>query len=179
MGVDPAKLEPRSLTLEAKLEDFDCGDSDLNEFLLRDALTYQEQYLAKTTLLYLEDKLVGYYTLACDAIRLDVSEKNFFHRRKQIKSYPAIKIARIAFVKECQNKGCGSLVLEVVKGFVHKINKEGAGCRFITVDAYSERKDFYLKRGFKVNVHKDYKESAHPSLRLDVWSWRNEPNKKV
>ena len=125
MVIDPVNLEPRPLTLESNLEGFDCGDADLNGFLVQDALTYQDQYLAQTTLLYLKDRLVGYYTLACDSIRLDLSEKTLFQERKQIYSYPAIKIARIAFIKECQKQGCGSLILDVVKGFINKINKPG------------------------------------------------------
>lgn len=169
-----ADLEPRILTPKANLKSFDCGDSDLNDFLLNDALYYQEQYLAHTILLYYKDILVGYYTLACDAIRLDVREKSFFSKRKQIHSYPAIKIARIAFIKQYQSQGFGSFILDIVKGFVHSINKTEAGCRFITVDAYPEKVDFYLKRGFKYNIHKDYKKKNHPSLRLDVWSHFNE-----
>ncbi len=173
MHLNPADLEPRILTPESKFESFDCGDSDLNDFLLNDALYYQQQYLAHTILLYSKNILVGYYTLACDAIRLDVNEKSSFSKRKRIHSYPAIKIARIAFIKQCQNQGLGSFILDIVKGFVHRINKTGAGCRFITVDAYPDKVDFYLKRGFKYNIHKDYKKNNHPSLRLDVWSHFN------
>jgi len=175
MGLNPDNLEPHPLTPESQLEGFDCGDSDLNDFLFHDALYYQQQYLAHTTLLYFEDVLVGYYTLSCDAIRLDVGEKLFFPQRKRIHSYPAIKIARIAFIKACQKQGCGSFILNVVKGFVNKINRTGAGCRFITVDAYPDRVNFYLKRGFKYNIHKDYKKKNHPSLRLDVWGHFHSP----
>ncbi len=177
MEIDLTKLEPRPLTLESKIDNFDCGDTDLNDFLLHDALAYQEQYLAQTTILYFEDKLVGYYTLACDAIRLDIREKSLFHREKQIYSYPAIKIGRMAFIKECQRQGCGTLILSIVIGLAHRLNKQGMGCRFITVDAYPKRIDFYLKRGFKHNIHKDYQEKTHPSLRLDVWSWLYELGK--
>lgn len=178
MVIDPSKLEPRPLQLETDLKNFDCSDPDLNEFLLVDAIGYQEQYLAQTTLLYFDNKLVGYFTLACDAIRLDIRERAVFHKRKRMYSYPAIKVARMAFVKECQGQGCGTYILDVVKGLVHKLNKFGTGCRFITVDAYSDRIDFYLKRGFKYNIHEDYKEKKHPNLRLDVWSYFHSQNKK-
>jgi hypothetical protein len=78
----------------------------------------------------------------------------------------------MAFVKECQSQGCGTFVLSMVVGLVHKLNKEGIGCRFITVDAYPERIEFYLGRGFKYNIHEDYKKKVHPSLRLDIWTWK-------
>ncbi len=173
MMVDPSKLEPRKLTLESNLIGFDCGDNDLIDFLLHDALEYQENYLAHTTLLYFDGKLIGYYTLACDAIRLDVIEKKTFKKQKNIYSYPAIKLARIAFIKEYQNQGCGSFILNVIVGFVHNLNKQGSGCRFITVDAYPKSMDFYIKKGFVHNSHEVYKDKSHPSLRLDVWSYSN------
>ena len=77
----------------------------------------------------------------------------------------------MAFAKDCQNQGCGGYILEVLKGFVYKLNKNGVGCRFITVDAYPNRVKFYLDRGFKVNEHKTYRKKNHPSLRCDVWGY--------
>ncbi|OGX31815.1 MAG: hypothetical protein A3D27_00105 [Omnitrophica WOR_2 bacterium RIFCSPHIGHO2_02_FULL_46_37] len=58
MEVDPLKLEPCPLSSKSNIEGFDCGDTDLNDFLLHDALSYQKQYLAQTTLLYIVDSLV-------------------------------------------------------------------------------------------------------------------------
>ncbi|OGX31814.1 MAG: hypothetical protein A3D27_00100 [Omnitrophica WOR_2 bacterium RIFCSPHIGHO2_02_FULL_46_37] len=83
----------------------------------------------------------------------------------------------MAFLKECQGQGCGTFIISVVVGLAHKLNKQGIGCRFITVDAYPERIDFYIKRGFKHNIHKDYQTRAHPSLKLDVWNWLYESGK--
>lgn len=173
MSIDLAKLEFCPLTDKSNsaIKNFDCGDKDLNEFLIKDSLLSQELYLSNTMLVYSKGKLIGYYTLACDSIRLDKSkERKEFPERKQIQSYPAIKIARMAFIEECHNQGCGTLIISYVLGFAHRLNKRGIGCRFITVDAYPEKVDFYLKRGFKYNVHQLYKKNNHPSLRLDVWS---------
>jgi GNAT superfamily N-acetyltransferase len=118
-----------------------------------------------------DKKLIGYYTLSCDSIRLEMDEiTSTFRIGKPMSSFPAIKLARMAFTKDCQNQGCGTFIINIVRGFAHKLNKEGAGCRFITVDAYPNRVNFYLKRGFKHNVHRAYKKKNHPSLRLDVWN---------
>lgn len=171
MDINLANLEFCPLTKESTLKDFDCGDKDLNEFLSKDALLSQEAYLSNTALVYYERKLIGYYTLACDSIKLDdVKERSVFPERKRIQSYPAIKIARMGFIAECRKQGCGTLIISYAIGLAHKLNKQGIGCRFVTVDAYPDSIGFYIKCGFKYNVHRMYKKKTHPSLRLDVWS---------
>lgn len=52
MSIDLAKLEFYPLTEKSPVKDFDCKDQDLNEFLIKDALSSQNSYLSKTTLIY-------------------------------------------------------------------------------------------------------------------------------
>jgi len=172
MKIELDKVEPRPLTDGSYLDEFHCKDPDLEDFLKVDALKGQNLLLSNTTLLYFDNKLIGYYALSCDAIQLSTTEKwkLFGHRRKHYESYPAIKLARMAFVEDCRNQGCGTLVIEIIAGLVSRLSKMGVGCRFITVDAYPESVGFYEKKGFKRNLHKDLREKNHPSLRLDIFS---------
>jgi len=169
MAIDLAKLSFFSLNRDNVPKVFNCGDEDLNNFILHDAFPSQEAYLSNTTLLYYDGSFVGYFTLACDSLRLEETNERA-NMQKRIQSYPAIKIARMAFSEECQRQGCGKLVVSFVVGFAQALNKRHLGCRFITVDAYPHRVGFYTKLGFKYNTHKAYKRNNHPSLRLDVWS---------
>ena len=82
---------------------FDCGDEDLNGFILTDAPFYRKEKLAVTyTVLEKEsvDKVVAFFSLSNDRISIsDFDNKtkyNRFSRRfnnhKRLKSYPAAKI---------------------------------------------------------------------------------------
>ncbi len=173
-SIDVSNISPTYLTEKSKIEDFDCGIKEINDFLLDgSALVYQEKYLAQTILLYYKNVFIGYFTLCCDAIYLDDDEiKTTIHEGgKDFRTFSAIKIARMGFNKVCRGQGCGTYVLDFVAGLVSRLNKNGIGCRFITVDAKPEAEGFYMKRGFKYNLHK-YHKKRNKSLRLDVWQYK-------
>ena len=147
-------IEPRILSEKIDTKNFDCGDADLNEFLQEDALHYQNQNLAQTTCIFYDGSLIGYYSLACDSLSLAKSEvrKAVSPKKRFIKSYPAIKLARMAFLKEHHEKGLGRLVIEIVKGMAISLkNEKGVACKYMTVDAYPDRLGFYEKCGFIKN----------------------------
>ena len=62
------------------------------------------------------------------------------------KSYPAVKICRLATSASHRGLGLGRLIVNMVISSYQQDNK--AGCRFITVDAYANAIPFYLNLGF-------------------------------
>ena len=62
------------------------------------------------------------------------------------KSYPALKICRLATDSRYRGEGIGAMLVNMIIASYRKDSK--AGCRFITVDAYSDALDFYFKQGF-------------------------------
>ena len=56
------------LTLEHDFLPFDCGDSDLNEYLFQNSKSYQEQLLAVTYYLQNELDTVVFFSLLNDKI---------------------------------------------------------------------------------------------------------------
>jgi GNAT superfamily N-acetyltransferase len=151
-----AKLEP-----DTELEPFDCGDVDLNSFLLEDAKNYYEDFLGVTYFAEYNQKLVAYYCLFNDKIVFDFSgkddplrsqwksfnKKNKIHFKKQRKTYPAVKIGRLAVNSDFKGNSIGSYILEIVTTMI--TSTRDIGCRFITVDAYKDAFGFYLKNGFE------------------------------
>ena len=136
---------------------FDCGDEDLNDFIQADALLYFKVRLATTYVL--EDKntgdTIGYFSLAHDRISLtdfptnsayNRFRKQFFAQGKMFKSYPAIKICRLATDKKYRGEGLGTMLVNMIVTSYQSDNK--AGCRFVTVDAYADALPFYYKQGF-------------------------------
>lgn len=143
------------LTKEHTILPFDCGDEDLNDFLICDAKAYQEKLIAVTYLVESTDRTVLYFCLSNDKITsLEFSNgfwrkiKALFPHSKHRKDYPAVKIGRFAVDKSSQRTEVrwGSLFLDYIKHWMVKDNK--TGCRFITVDAYRKAVPFYLKNGF-------------------------------
>ena len=125
----------RKLVENEQVKSFNCGDADLNDFILNEASAY--------------------FSLANDRISLaDFHDKSSFnsfrkHRfvnEKRLKSYPAAKICRLAVSNELQRQHIGDRIINFIKSYFLIDNR--IGCRFLTVDAYCGAVPFYLKNGF-------------------------------
>lgn len=152
-----SKYRIYKLAEDEKIESFDCGDDDLNDFAMNDAQPYRKEKLAVTYALLPKDndkKVVAFFCLLNDRISMaDFDTKTEFNRfrkrftnAKRIKSYPAAKIGRFAVDKSMKGNNIGSFLLDFIKTFFIVDNK--TGCRFLTVDAYADAIPFYLKNGF-------------------------------
>ena len=136
------------------LHSFDCGDDDLNDFLLNDARYYDEQMLAHTYVFVEKSEIVAYYCLLNDKISqtdLDKSlwrklRKNIPHE-KHYDSYPAVKIGRFAISQQYAGNHLGTSIIDSIKLKLFE-NLEYSACRFLTVDAYRGALPFYEKNGF-------------------------------
>lgn len=132
---------------------FDCGESDLNEFLLTDAKDYASQLLAVTYLIESTDGVVAYFALSNDRISLSDSDKATWRRikkdfphRKHRNDYPAVKIGRLAVDRRYQGRQIGTSILDFVKKTFVTNNR--TGCCFITVGAVPGAVGFYESNGF-------------------------------
>ena len=141
------------------IKPFDCGDSDLNEFLLFDARYYMQQMFANTYIIEDETQTVAYYSLLNDKISNTAVPKNIWRKlrktiphEKHFSSYPAVKIGRLAVSLNYREKGLGTQILDAVKQMFVKQTLQSAS-RFITVDAYHNAVPFYQKNGFKTLVN--------------------------
>ena len=141
------------------VKSFDCGDDDLNDFILHESPLYRKEKLAVTYVLKEADDLANehikaFFSLSNDRISIsDFDSKtkyNRFSRRfnnhKRLKSYPAAKIGRLGVSESLKGMNIGSMLLKFIKLYFTTDNK--TGCRFITVDAYAAAIPFYLRNGF-------------------------------
>ena len=149
-----------------KVKSFDCGDADLNDFILNRANLFDKHMLAVSyACVDINDasKLFAYFSLANDKIATSdfpsMTEFNRFRRRqgfpneKRLKSYPAVKLCRLAVDISAKNQKLGTQVLNIIKSMFVINNK--TGCRFITVDAYLAAIPFYEKNGFRMMNQED------------------------
>lgn len=149
------------LTSDYVFRDFDCGDSDLNEFLLQDAKLFLEKRIANTFILEDEGNIVAYFCLLNDKVsRLEITNsrwktiKDSFPENKRFRSYPSIKIGRFAVSLDYRGKNIGTDLMNMIKDFL--LNEQSRSAfRFITVDAYLSAIPFYEKNGFKLLSQKE------------------------
>lgn len=172
--MDFDKFTFRQVEADTKIKPFNCGDSDLNDFLFEDAKNYLNAMLAVTYLLEDNeaDKTVAYYCLLNDKIELDPDEKSKWNKlnrkipnSKRYHAYPAVKIGRLGVSLEYAHQHIGQMVIMQIKMIFSRMTL--SGCRFLTVDAYANAVPFYEKCGFHFLSDKDARDKSNV-FRLDV-----------
>jgi len=109
--LDITQIEVVELSEIYDLSKFDCGDLDINDFLRQDALIHQKERIASTFLFVYKNQILGFCSLAADAIYLDLEEKIGsipLGTVKRYSQYPAVKLAR--FGRDVKYKGSASEV---------------------------------------------------------------------
>lgn len=165
--MDINTLRQFQLKTESDIKPFQCKDNDLNEFLYEDAKFFQEELMAVTYLLESMElnKTVAFYSLLADKIIFNPEDKTVWNKlnrnipnNKRRRSYPAVKIGRLAVNEEFEGEGVGTFILDSIKyAFV---NVKRLGCRFITVDALNNAVKFYKKNGFLFFTEQDKDEET-------------------
>jgi len=150
------------LTKDHEFKSFDCKDKDLNEFLLNDSKNFLVDLVAVTYLLESDNDIVAFFSLSNDRISAEDFESNNKWRKfraksisssKRLKSYPAVKIGRLAVSHDYKKNHIGTSILDYIKELFMDNNL--TGCKFITVDAYNDSLTFYEKNGFKYLTDED------------------------
>ncbi|HIH19734.1 TPA: GNAT family N-acetyltransferase [Candidatus Micrarchaeota archaeon] len=145
---------------------FDCQDEDLNEFLKKDAFSYQKNGIAQTYVCQYSNQPVGFFSLCSDAIKLsDLEEIAEFGVDKTHQDYPAIKIARLATSASYKGRHIGMFMVKYVIGMALEFSKK-IGCRFVTVDSMPNSVEFYQRLNFIKNL-KDHSGKME-SMRFDL-----------
>ncbi len=162
---------------------FDCGDKDLNEFLLEKSKHYNEELLATTIVFENDVKTIAYYSIFNDSLDIEqfsFSSKNAIkrlirklvpHPKRHLKSFPAIKIRRLAVCKNLQKSGLGRKIMDNVINYDIEQNEKCA-CKFIIVDAYKKSLRYYENMGFEYLSDNDLNENTR-QIYLDISPYVN------
>ncbi len=140
---------------ENDIKPFDCGDTDLNGFLVDDAIAFHRKHIGKTFIIMDEEEIIGYFCLLNDKVtKIESSNsawkrvKKLFPHDKHFNSYPAVKIGRLAVSIKHKGQGIGSKILWTMKTLlIDEVTL--SDFRFLTVDAYLSAVPFYEKNGFR------------------------------
>jgi GNAT superfamily N-acetyltransferase len=149
--------EPAALSAARLITDFDCGDSDLNEFFNCDAIRYQQQMLGQTYFFVRKStrEIVCAFSLSADSIKTCLlpnsrrrKVRNVLPHEKSLQSYPALLIGRLGVSQQYSGHGLGSQLLSYIMYFC--ITQYPHLARFIVVDAYNNPLvlNFYQRNDF-------------------------------
>jgi GNAT superfamily N-acetyltransferase len=162
------------------VEGFDCGDADLNEYFLEDAIEARAQMTCETFALRHDnapETVLGLVSVCNDVVavkqlRLFPQFSSTPEGKFNYKEWPAVKIARLAIRKEIQGQDIGSHLMNLLKSLFVFHNR--TGCRVMTTDAYNDERvlRFYQKNDFQFLTEKD-KERKTRSMWFDLLTWKN------
>lgn len=150
--IDPYKFSFESFKSESTaVRLFDCGNKDLNTFLRSDEVAnYEKELLGKTTLVFYDGNLVGYYTISNGSLRTEYLKtwRSFTKAGEvHLNAIPCLIIGRLAVDKRWQNRGIGRAVMQRIT--IHALDcSKHSGIRLLVVQAKKEATDFYKKLGF-------------------------------
>ena len=141
------------------IKTFDCGDQDLNDFLLSKSKHYLKELLAVTYLLENEERTIAFFSIFNDSVKVQEIEfasksalKRFLsglvsHPKRHLEYFPALKIGRLGVSNTTKNTGIGKAIINYIINLAITQN-ETCACKLITVDAYEQSLGFYERLGF-------------------------------
>lgn len=166
----------RQIKANDKLTGLSLGDSaftPLKIFLQKHAKVYHQQNLARTYAAFdtaQANKVAGYITLVSGEIVLEgdrslLDEPDLHYNYK---SYPALKIARLAVHEKYRDQKLGKFLVQLALGTAKDVICPAIGCRFVAVDSKKQAVDFYLKQGFSMLETRQNKQRSEPVLFIDL-----------
>jgi hypothetical protein len=137
---------PKILDKNDVTSKFSCGKKEIDEFIQKEALGFQEQLLGVTYLFKNETDLIGFATLCMGHIN---RQKMALEHRlpEHVDSYPALLIGQLGVCNGLQGSGVGTYICDFYFDRALKLAQK-VGCRFLVVDALESAVDFYEKYGF-------------------------------
>ncbi len=169
---------PRVLTLREiepgdRVAGLSLGNSaftPLKSFLRNHAQSFHTSNIAKSYVLVPLDgnRVYGYVTLMSSEVTLAGHKFEDCPHATGYKTYPAVKIARLAIDQSLQGSGYGRALIDWSISVAQNQIMPHIGCRFVIVDSKRESMRFYEKSGFTFLDTEKNRDSAHPLMFLDL-----------
>lgn len=139
-----------------KLQEFNCGNDAIDDFLHNEALEFNEKNLARTTIYYDEKTLdvIGFYTVMPAILKLDhkgrAKDVSAPSQREGMEEFPAMSIDYFAVDEEYQNQRVGKAMMYHLFADLIKANMYlGIGFTGVIIKAVDNAIDFYENIGFE------------------------------
>ena len=141
---------PQALTNSHDLDEFDCGEVVLDEWLKRRAMANQLSGASRTfAVADQEGRVYGYYALAAGAVSHQMATRSV--RQNMPNPVPVMVLARLAVDKRVQGNAIGAALLQDAVNRAVAVS-QNAGVKALLVHALHEQaKRFYEHYGFKAS----------------------------
>ena len=139
---------PVPLTVAHRLEDFECGEAELDDWLKRRAMANQVSGASRTFVVTDQDgRVCAYYTMAAGAVSHQLATTRV--RRNMPDPIPVMVLARLAVDRSMQGRRLGPALLQDAVNRAVGV-AQNAGVRALLAHALHERaKQFYEYHGLK------------------------------
>ena len=137
---------PEPLTAAHRLDDFECGEAELDDWLKRRALANQATGASRTFVVIDPDgRVCAYYAMAAGAVSHQLATIRV--RRNMPDPVPVMVLARLAVCQSMQGQRLGAALLQDAVNRAVAV-AQNAGVRALLVHALHERaKQFYAHCG--------------------------------
>jgi GNAT superfamily N-acetyltransferase len=140
----------RQLAERDGVENFDCADEPLNNYLKRHAWSNQQKSSIGVTYVAVDEAaplaVLGYFTLATASVPRDAFPKKYV-RGLPPYDLPLILLARLAVDRRFAGRGLGDALISEAFRISLRVADE-VGCRCLVTDAYQDRIGWYARYGF-------------------------------
>ena len=140
----------RRLEEHDEVENFDCGDDALNNYLRRHAWTNQQKSSIGVSYVALDEDaprtVLGYFTLAMAGVPRNAFPKKYV-RGLPPYDLPLILLARLAVDRRFAGRGLGHALISEALRISLRVSDE-VGCRCVITDAYRDRISWCSRYGF-------------------------------
>jgi len=165
MVIDLSSLTVKKLDDNVDLSQFKCGSQEIEDFLTEYAMIFQNKSLGISYIVYSNSKMVGFFTISMDSLRIRKIQTEDRIGYDNIDYYPSIKIGQLCVDIDCEKQRIGQFMLNVICGIGMEFSDK-IGCRFLSVNTIPTAQTWYEQRGF--TPLKDQKGRKKLSYYLDI-----------
>jgi hypothetical protein len=165
MVIDLSSLTVKKLDDNVDLSQFKCSSQEIQDFLTEYAMFFQNKSLGVSYVIYSNSKIVGFFTISMDSLRIRKIKTEDRIGYANIDYYPSIKIGQLCVDINFEKQRIGQFILNVICGIGMEFS-EKIGCRFISVNTIPTAQSWYEKHGF--TPLKDQKGRKKLSYYLDI-----------
>ena len=147
MVVDLSSLTVKKLDDNVDLSQFKCKSQEIQDFFIEYAMVFQNNSLGVSYIVYNNTKIVGFFTISMDSLRIRKIRSEDQIGYANIDYYPSIKIGQLCVDIDYDKQGIGAFILNIICGIGMDFS-EKIGCRFLSVNTLSSAQTWYEKHGF-------------------------------
>lgn len=137
---------------EIQINEFSCGNGELDKYLREKALPEMEQGQSVTKIILEKEsgKILAYYSLAAASIVMENHNHNYFSPAVEVKMYAvADELHGLAFSDDVDDGTFSENLFSLIIGEIYQLSEKKIGIANVILYSVPHAVDFYTKIGFE------------------------------